>query len=176
MKHLKLFENYDAEQMHGTLRDVVNPDNFDWEGAQEQYEETKEAALWTAKHLGLALDPASRRLLELGLTDLAGLLGRMPLSEIALVFDTLAVSWHDAPRFRALAKRFPGLIRLDDEGNLVPVGSAIAQQSFGEISAEVFLDRSSGVLAVWWYGEHTDCLFMLASDLSTGHATSFPQQ
>lgn len=168
MKHIKLFENYAQEHDIATLRDVVDPNNFDHEGAAPDWEDTKEAALWTCRQLGIEPGPGARRLLELGITDLAGLLHQLPLERVVEVFNTLATSWHDTARFKELVRTLPGLLSLDLQGDLVPSERAevISQSSFGEIAAEAFIDRRTGTVAVYWRAEFHDAIFMLDSSLA----------
>ena len=164
----RLFENYAQEHDIATLRDVVDPDHFDTEDAAQDWEDTKEAALWTCQQLGIEPGPGAKRLLELGITDLAGLLQQLPLERVVEVFNTLATSWHDVPRFRELVRTLPGLLSLDEQGDLIPSPKAevISQSSFGEISTEAFTDRRTGTVAVYWRAEHNDGLFMLDSSLA----------
>jgi len=174
MKHLKLFENYAREHDIATLRDVVNPDNFSEELMAVQldndvnyYLDTVDSALWTCKVLGLELGPAAARLQALGLADQAAVLQVLPLERAVEVFNTTATTWHDMPRFKALVRSLPGLFALDDQEDLVQAESAeiIAQENFGSIDLEVWLDLRSGARAVWWRGEDHDAAYMLDSDL-----------
>jgi hypothetical protein len=176
MKYLKLFENYAREHDIATLRDVVDPDNFSDElmelplDDEVNYElDTTDAAIWTCKVLGLELGAGPARLQSLGLTDTAGVVKTLPLERVVQVFDTLATTWHDMPRFKAIVKTLPGLFALDEQDDLVQADSAqsIAQENFGSIDVEVWLDPQSGVRAVWWRGEDSDSAYMLDSDLGT---------
>ena len=168
MKYLHLFENYAREHDTATLRDVVDPTNFS-EEFEDYYQDAADAAVWTCKTLGIELGAGAARLQALGLTDTAGILESLPLERVVEVFNTLATTWHDIPRFKELVRSLPGLFALDELQDIVRADSAqtIASENFDSIGVEVWLDPQSGARAVCWTGEHHEAVYMLDSELVT---------
>ena len=168
MKYLHLFENYAREHDTATLRDVVEPDNFSAEFA-DYYQDAADAAVWTCKTLGIELGVGATRLQALGLTDTAGILESLPLERVVEVFNTLATTWHDMPRFKELVRSLPGLFALDEQQDIVRADSAqiTAHMDFNTLEVEVWYDARTGVSAVCWRGEHHEAVYVLDSDLVT---------
>jgi hypothetical protein len=166
MKYLHLFENYAREHDTATLRDVVEPDNFDTEFA-DYYQDAADAAVWTCRALGIEPAAGATRLQALGLTDTAGILETLPLERVVEVFNSTATTWHDMPRFKELVRSLPGLFALDEVDDIVRADSAeiTAHEDFDSLAVEVWYDASSGVSAVCWRGEHHEAVYVLDSDL-----------
>jgi hypothetical protein len=161
-----LFENYFSEHdWIATLRDVVKSEHYDRE---DWLSDALEAALWTCKCLGIEPARGADRLLQLGLTDTAGMLESLPLDRVVEVFNSTATTWHDMPRFKELVRSLPGLFAFDDEWEeLVRADSAeiTAHEDFDSLEVEVWYDSRSGVSAVCWHGEHHEAVYVLDSDL-----------
>ena len=168
MKYLHLFENYAREHDTATLRDVVDPTNFS-EEFEDYYQDAADAAVWTCKTLGIELGAGAARLQALGLTDTAGILESLPLERVVEVFNTLATTWHDMPRFKELVRSLPGLFALDEQQDIVQADSAqtIASKDCDSLAVEGWLDPQSGARAVCWAGEHHEAVYMLDSELVT---------
>jgi len=170
MKHVKLFENYLRTHDLTTLRDVVDPDHYN-EEESFFYDDMVDAAVWIGERLGLDM-LGSNRLGRLGLQGPYDQAMSMPLEQVVEVYNTSAKTWHDMPRFRALAEAFPGLFMLTEPQNtrsdLVIAGSAreLDRLELGELEVISFEDDGGEVrIAIMIVSNYHLAIYMLDKDL-----------
>jgi len=172
MTHIKLFEEFNNSELT-TLRDVIDPDNFEEEEDREVYIET---VLKTCTMLGVELPPDVARLHELGLADQQDLLDSLPLDSVVEVFNLVGLSHLNERSAREFCYRFPGILAYDadlDEYRRPESSREIekwyAETSYYDDIRVVLFEDMHGLRAVEWENQLNLSYYMLRRDFESAN-------